>query len=156
MSDSELTRRTVLRTTAGVAVASTGLATLTGSAAAHFPRELAVDIRPGSERNAINPRNQGRVIVAVLQTDAFDPTEAEVRYRFGAPDVVADGGGTEPVSHRTQDVDGDGRGDLVLQFPTAETGFEGDESEGELRWDRDESREHGLSGRDTVVLVGRS
>lgn len=156
VSKFEPTRRTMLKTTAGVGFAASGLGLLTGSAAAHFPAELTVDVKPGSDDNPINPRSNGVISVAVLQTDAFDPTSEDVRYRFGAPEVVGNGGGSQPAhGGHVEDVNGDGRKDLVLHFPINEAGFDGDESEGELRWDRDESREHGLSGRDSVTIVGR-
>lgn len=148
------TRRTVLRTTVGTTVATTGLAAFTGPAAAHFPEELDVDVRPGSERNPVNPRSDGVTTVAVLANDAFDPTSEDVRYRFGSPEAVANGGGARPVSHRVHDVDGDGHADLVLRFRTAETGIGHGDAEAELRWDRDETREHGLSGRDGIRTVG--
>lgn len=151
----DATRRTVLRSSAGALAAATGLSVLAGSAAAHFPADLAVDVRPGSERNPINPRSRGVVPVAVLGTDVFDPTSEDVRYRFGAPDVVADGGGASQVHHHAAALDGDGRDDLLLLFPMADTGFDGDESAAELRWDRDPNGEHGFSGRDAVTIVGR-
>lgn len=151
-----LRRRGFLRASAGLAAATVGVATFGGQAAAHFPPDLTIDIRPGSEDNPINPDSRGTVPVAVLQTDAFDPTTAAVRYRFGAPDVVADGGGSRPAhgSH-VEDVDGDGRDDLVLHFPTEVTGFDGDESEGRLEWERTQEGHHGLSGTDDVTIVGR-
>ena len=148
-------RRTVLRTTAGLAAATTGLATIAGPAAAHFPAELDIDVKPGNDGNPINPRSRGVTTVAVLHNEAFDPTSEDVRYRFGSLDVVADGGGASPVRHRVEDVDGDGHDDLVLQFRTSEAGFDHGDDEAELRWDRDESREHGLSGRDEIRTVGR-
>lgn len=155
MSDQDITRRTVLKTGAGLAAATAGAATFAGAAAAHFPRDLDIDVEPGSEENRVNPRSEGVTRVAVLRNDAFDPTGEDVRYRFGAPDVVAAGDGATPVRHRVADVDDDGWDDLVLQFRTDEAGFDGDEEEVELRWDRTEDREHGLSGRDDVTLVGR-
>lgn len=148
------TRRTVLKTAAALAGGGTALAAASGSAAAHFPADLEIDVRPGSEENPINPRSRGVTSVAVLRTDDFDPTSEPVRYRFGAPDVVAEGGGATPVRHRVRDVDGDGRDDLVVQFGTAAAEFEHGDDEAELRWDRTEDREHGLSGRDTIRTVG--
>lgn len=148
------TRRTLLRGGAGVAAAALALPALSGTAAAHFPRELSVDVRPGSDENPINPDSHGVVTVAVLATDSFDPTTEAVRYRFGAPDAVASGGGARQVGVEFRDVDGDGHEDAVLRFRTDETGFDEGDEEGELRWDRDESREHGLSGRDAVRVVG--
>ncbi len=148
-------RRTVLRTTAGLAAATTGLAAFAGPVAAHFPEELDIDVKPGDEGNTINPRSRGVTAVAVLHNEAFDPPSADVRYRFGPPEAVAGGGGASPVRHRVEDVDGDGQDDLVLQFRTAEAGFDHDDEVAELHWDRDESHEHGLSGRDDVRTVGR-
>lgn len=156
MSKFEMTRRTMLKTTAGSTAAASGLAILTGSAAAHFPQELSIDIKPGSNDAPINPRSNGVITVAVLRTAEFDPISEDVRYRFGAPEVVGEGGGSQPAhGGHVEDVNGDGQDDLVLHFPASGTGFDGDESEGVLHWDRDESREHGLSGRDSVTIVGR-
>lgn len=131
-----------------------GSCTLSGQVAAHFPAGLELDIKPGIEDNPINTNNHGVIPVAVLQTDVFDPTGADVRYRFGAPDVVSAGDGARPAhGGHVEDVDGDGREDVVLHFPTDGTGFDGDESEGRLEWERDESGQHGLSGTDTVTVV---
>ncbi|WP_248898247.1 hypothetical protein [Haloplanus halobius] len=151
-----IARRGFLRVSAGLAATGVGIASLSGNVAAHFPSDLAIDIKPGSDQNSINPNSKGVIPVAVLQTDEFDPTSEDVRYRFGAPDVVGDGDGARPAHDgHVEDVDGDGRDDLVLHFPTDKTGFDGDESEGRLEWERTESGEHGLSGTDTVTIVGR-
>jgi len=153
--DPSVARRGFLRVSAGLAATAVGVASLSGTVAAHFPSDLAIDIKPGSEENPINPNSNGVIPVAVLQTDEFDPTSEDVRYRFGAPDVVGDGGGARPAHDgHVEDVDGDGRDDLVLHFPTEETGFDGDESEGRLEWERTEEGTHGLSGTDIVTTVG--
>lgn len=133
---------------------ATGLAAFANPAAAHFPADLEIDVKPGTDENPINPRSNGVTTVAVLQNDAFDPTSEEVRYRFGSPDALGDGGGATPVRHRVRDVDGDGHDDLVLQFRTSEAGFDHGDDEAELRWDRTEAREHGLSGTDEIRTVG--
>lgn len=86
---------------AGVAATAVGVATLSGQVAAHFPAGLELDIKPGSEDNPINTNNHGVIPVAVLQTDEFDPTGADVRYRFGAPDVVSAGDGARPAHAAT-------------------------------------------------------
>lgn len=154
MFERNATRRTVLKSAAGLAAASAGLAAFSGSAAAHWEQELDIDVKPGSDRNPINPRSGGVTPVAVLATDAFDPTDEDVCYRFGSSEAVEDGGGANPARHRVEDVDGDGNDDLVLFFRTAEAGFDDDDEAAALYWDRDESREHGLSGRDAVTIVG--
>ena len=154
--ESSIARRGFLRASTGLAATTLGIVSLSGQAAGHFPASLAVDIKPGSEYNPVNPNSHGVIPVAVLQTDEFDPTSEDARYRFGAPDVVADDGGARPAhGGHVEDVDGDGRDDLVLHFPTSETGFDGDESKGRLEWERTEEGTHGLSGTDTVTIVGR-
>lgn len=147
-------RRDVLKITAGVATAAATVPVLTGDGAAHFPENLEIDIEPDSDDNRINAEHNGLIPVAVFQTDAFDPTGADVRYRFGAPDVVSDGGGARPAHNgHTEDVDDDGNEDLVLHFPTEDTGFDSDDEEGRLEWERTESGEHGRSGTDDVTII---
>lgn len=154
MSKQTSTRRSILKTTGRAAVGVAGISVLAGSATAHFPDDLDVDVKPGSGQNTINPRSHGITPVAVLHSDAFDPTSEAIRYRFGSPDVVADGGGATPVRHQVRDADGDGTSDVVLQFRTDDGGFAHDDEEAVLRWHRDESGEHGLSGRDEIRTVG--
>lgn len=152
---STTTRRRLLRGGAGVAATALGGAALGGRAAAHFPSSLAVDVRPGTDRAPINPRSNGVIPVAILGTDGFDPASADVRYRFGAPDAVAAGGGARPVhAGHVVDVNGDGRPDLVLHFSTADAGFDGDETAARVEWERTPAGQHGRSGTDAVRIVG--
>ncbi len=148
-------RRRVLRAGAALTTTALGIAALGGQAAAHFPPELEIEIRPGSETAPINPDGCGMIPVAVLQTDEFDPTSEAVRYRFGAPDVVDGGGGARPVHDVVADVTGDGRDDRLLLFRTDETGFDGDESTGRLEWERSDEGSHGYAGTAPVTIVGR-
>ncbi|WP_101297710.1 hypothetical protein [Halegenticoccus soli] len=163
-SNANLSRRTLLKSGAVAAAAAAALPTVGGVATAHFPDRLDIDVRPRCDRNVIPTEGRGYVSVAVRYTEyadesgetvAFDPTERAERYRFGAPDAVADGGGTRPASRgRVTDVDGDGNDDLVLRFPVDGAGFDGDETTATLVWEEDDSGEHGLSGTDEVDLVG--
>ncbi|EFW90673.1 hypothetical protein ZOD2009_18305 [Haladaptatus paucihalophilus DX253] len=149
-------RRRLLTAGAGVAVTAVEVPSLSSTAVAHFPQKLDIDVKPDSESNEIDLDSRGVVPVAVRQTDAFDPTGEAVRYRFGAPDAVADGGGACLIHDgHVEDVDGDGSDELVLHFSVADVEFDADETEAELRWERDESGEHGFSGRDSVQIVGR-
>lgn len=160
-----LSRRNVLKVGAGAAATAIAIPTLSGTAAAHFPDTLEIDVKPGSDENPINPRSRGVVPVAVLYTEfedgdenevVFDPTERAIRYRFGAPDVVADGDGARPAHEgHVRDVNGDGHDDLVLHFPIRDTGLGGEATSAELRWERDETGEHGWSGSAPVTIVGR-
>ncbi|MFB1066563.1 hypothetical protein [Natrinema sp. H-ect4] len=96
-------------------------------------RFFEIEIRPGCDRAPINPDGRGVIPVAVRQTDEFDPTSESVRYRFGAPDVVGDGGGARPINDgHGIDANRDGRSTLLLFFRADETGFDGDESTGRL------------------------
>jgi hypothetical protein len=49
--------------------------------------------------------------------------------------------------------DGDGRDDLVLHFPTEDTGFDGDEGTGRLEGETNDGTS--LFGTDSVKLVGQ-
>lgn len=155
--DSPLTdsidRRRFLASAAGATATAIAFPAV-GTAAAHFPEDLEIDIKPGSDENPIKPNARGSIPVAVHHTEAFDPTSEGTHYRFGAPDAVGDGGGARPVRHSVEDVNGDGDDDLVLHFPADDTGFDGDEDEGALFWEREEGAHHGLSGTDTVTIVG--
>lgn len=153
------TRRDVLKTGLGAAMGTIALPLISRRAAAHFPDELMIDIKPGCGRNPINPKSRGVIPVTVARTEfeqdgsrvVFDPAERAVRYRFGAPDVVEQGGGARPV-HGGHVVDGDDHEILVLHFPTQDAGFDGDESLGKLLWERDENGEHGYAGTDHVTV----
>jgi hypothetical protein len=63
---------------------------------------------------AISPRGRGRTPVSLLTTDAFDASTVDAAtIRFGATGVEA-----APVHQAAEDVNGDGRPDLVLHFET--------------------------------------
>ena len=161
--DTELTRPTRRRVlNAGVGAAATAVAVpaASGVAAAHFHGPdnpaISIDIKPERDTNRIDLQSQGVVPVAVLQTEEFDPTDENVNYRFGAPNIVEQGGGARPLhGGHVEDVDGDGTCDLVLHFPAEDTGFDGDEAVGALHWEKGkEGAHHGLGGSDHVTIVG--
>jgi hypothetical protein len=75
---------------------------------------VQIDIKPGSDPNAINPRNQGVVPVAILGGAGFDVNlVAQSSVRLGP-------GESKPQNDKghLEDVNGDGFFDLVFQFPT--------------------------------------
>ena len=81
--------------------------------------EITIDIKPGSDSNSIDPRSKGVIPVAILTTDTFDATTVDpLSVKFGPT------GATEAHErgHR-EDVNGDGREDLVLHFRTQDTGI---------------------------------
>lgn len=118
------------------------------------PIEVNLDIKPGSDPNAVNPDGRGLIPVAILHTDDFNPVDrADVStLRFGDPENV-DGDGAEAAhSGHAEDIDQDGDKDLILHFPTSEADFEGDEDEGKLIGKTNGGTS--LFGTDTVKLVG--
>jgi len=82
------------------------------------PTRVAIDIRPGSADNPVSLKVAGLLPVAVLSTADFDAATidvASVRLAGApvAPRPKTQGGG---YMASLQDVNGDGRLDLVLQF----------------------------------------
>lgn len=161
------TRRRFLRGALGGVTAVAVLPGLSEVAAAHFPLRLEIDVQPGNEENFIDLDAHESVPVAVHRTEflnsdaereAFDPTGEAVRYRFGSRFALDDGEGARPTDDgeisEVDDGNGDSREALVLNFPVAETGFDGGEETAWLYWEEDESGEHGYAGVDTVRIYG--
>jgi lysophospholipase L1-like esterase len=148
-----------------------------------------IDIIPGSDPNSINCDNQERTIpVALLSTQDFDATNVDAdSVRFGktgteASEVHQDGGGEDDKSkddkdkedrgkgdkgndngnnakRHVEDVNGDGRDDLVFHFRFGDTGFscddipEGQESVVLRAKLTGEAQGKPLVGEDTLQLV---
>lgn len=73
---------------------------------------VEIDIKPGSFPNSINRKSNGNVPVALLSSATFDATAADrstVEFAGASPFDI----GTSP-----EDVDGDGRLDVVFHFAT--------------------------------------
>ena len=80
---------------------------------------VALDVRPGSAKNPINPKSNGVIPVAILSTNSFDAsTIDQASLRFGPGQALAEGNG------HLEDVNGDGQLDLVLHFRTQDTGIQ--------------------------------
>lgn len=80
---------------------------------------VAIDVKPGSYPNSINPRSQGNIPVAILTTGTFDAaTVNPMTVLFGATGTEA-----SPVHTALEDVDNDGDNDLILHFRTQDTGI---------------------------------
>ena len=80
---------------------------------------IDIDIKPGSDPNAINPRSKGVIPVAILTTESFNAQIVD-------PSTVQFGPSGAGIGHRSahlQDVDEDGDLDLVLHFRTQQTGI---------------------------------
>jgi hypothetical protein len=109
---------------------------------------VSIDIKPGSDPNAINPRSRGVIPVAILTSDTFDAkTVDEETVAFG-PD------GAEIVHPRghVEDVDGDGDLDLLLHFRTQETGIQCGDTEASLCGETLDGVP--IESSDSIVTVG--
>jgi hypothetical protein len=87
---------------------------------------VQIDIKPGGTPNAINPRDQGVIPVAILSSASFNApaTVDAASVRFGPGSAASNDGG------HVEDVNNDGLPDFVFQFPTPATGIMcGDTSE---------------------------
>jgi hypothetical protein len=87
---------------------------------------VAIDIKPGSDPNAINPSAEGLIPVAILGSNSFDVAHVD------ATTLAFDRDGTGPAhdlsdpaefADHLEDVDGDGFTDLVSHYRTEETGI---------------------------------
>lgn len=109
---------------------------------------VAIDIKPGTYPNSINPRSKGRTPVAVLTTDAFDATSVDpATVRFGMTGTEA-----APVHAALADVDGDGDVDLIVHFKTQDTGIQCGDKSASLRGLRFDGQ--AVGGSDSVETVG--
>ena len=85
---------------------------------------LVIDIKPGNKQNNINLKSNGVVPVAILTTDnlnaaMIDPATAELA-------------GAAPQHWSLEDVDDDGKDDLLLHFRTQELDLDQDSTEAVL------------------------
>ena len=93
---------------------------------------VEIDIRPGSQKNNMNPESNGLVPVAVLSSTDFDAFAQMDRtsLKFGRT-------GDEPslaeCSPEPLDVNGDGLNDLVCRFLARLSGFVPGDTGGTLR-----------------------
>jgi len=95
--------------------------TVEGSATSNVPPTealtVAIDIKPCSDVNSINLGSNGVVPVAILSTATFDATKVDPgSVTLAGAQVKVKGKGSYQAS--VQDVNGDGRKDLVVQVVT--------------------------------------
>lgn len=119
----------------------------------NVPVSLAVtiDIKPGSDPNAINLKSRGVIPVAILTTDTFDATTVDhLSAEFGPA------GATEAHGRgHVEDVDGDMDWDLVLHFKTQVTGIACGEDEASLTGQATiDGMPITITGMDAIKTVG--
>jgi len=86
------------------------------------PREVEIDVKPGSVRNPINPASKGLIPVAILTTDEFDAACVDPgTVKLAGASVAVRGKAGKFMAH-LEDVDGDCDFDLVLHVDTQSEG----------------------------------
>lgn len=75
-------------------------------------RIVAVDVRPGSDANPVDPGSHGVVPIAILGSPSFDAASVS------RPSIHLVPSGAGPVHFSIEDVNGDGILDLMLHFRT--------------------------------------
>lgn len=89
-------------------------------------RQVSIDIKPGSSTNPINLKAKGVIPVAILSSATFDATQVVVSsVCFGDAENASQRDCTEAHGKgHPEDVNGDGRPDLVFHFNTQQTGID--------------------------------
>ena len=94
----------------------------TGVSTLKLATTVPVDVQPGDTVSTINPKSNGKIPVAILSTANFDATTVDPSsVRFGPA-------ANSPTASSVQDINGDGKPDLLLQFTTNQTGIYAGES----------------------------
>jgi hypothetical protein len=82
--------------------------------------EVDIDIKPGSDPNSINLGSKGTIPVAILSTEDFDATTVDPETVELAGATVGTKGKSDRLMASIEDVNGDGRLDLVVHIETEE------------------------------------
>jgi hypothetical protein len=92
---------------------------------------VTVDVRPGEGTAPINPRSKGVIPVAILSDAEFDAMEVDpARVCFGDAEDPSQRDCTEAHGRRhLEDMNDDGRTDLLLHFETQQTGIDAGDTE---------------------------
>ena len=113
--------------------------------------QVAIDIKPSSDLNPINPMSSGLIPVALLGSATFDVREVDPASLMFGPAFAAP---SREASEQYEDVDGDDFEDLVSSYVTGETGIVFGDEEGCLVGAFFDGTP--LEGCDSVLVVGPS
>lgn len=93
---------------------------------------IAIDIKPGSSSNSINPRSYGKVPVAILSFVTFDASIEvdKTSLTFGRTGVESS---LAFCNDGPEDVNNDGLSDLMCHFYTQSTAFQSGNTQGVLK-----------------------
>lgn len=113
---------------------------------------VQIDIKPGDEPNAINLSSKGLLPVALLTTDMFDaslftPQKEHVHLSDAGAAMGTNCVGANPERWNLDDVNGDGRLDLVFFFRIRDLNLNPDSTSATLM-------AHGAYGSDEVHIMG--
>src|SRR3990170_1710579 len=112
-------------------------------------QEVPIDIKPGSFPNSINLKSRVTIPVAILSTSDFDATTVDkTTLTFGK---TGNEDSLEKCTKSNEDVNGDGRLDVVCHFRTQDTGFQAGDTEGTLRGKTVDGIT--IEGRDSVRIL---
>lgn len=104
----------------------TGVCLATADKAPELEPTIAIDIKPDSDINTVNPRSRGVIPVALLTASTANGDAADFDAWSVDPTTLAFGPGGAAIRHSSghaEDVDGDGDIDMMLHFPTQDTGI---------------------------------
>jgi uncharacterized delta-60 repeat protein len=110
---------------------------------------VSIDIKPGEFPNPINPKSNGTIPVAILSSPSFDaPSKVDTTsLKFGRTGNES----SLAFCSAPEDVNGDGRPDVICHFTTQKTGFQTGDTQGTLMGKTVAGIP--LRGSDSVVIV---
>ena len=111
------------------------------------PIPVAIDIKPGSDPNSVNPRSNGVIPVAVLGSTDFDAMQVD----FSTVTFGPDGASPKHDGH-VEDVNDDGFMDMTFHFKTQETGIVCGDTDAALNGETFDGT--AITGADRVNTVG--
>ncbi len=110
------------------------------------PSRVTIDIKPDTFPNSINLKSKGVIPVAIVTTPTFDAATVDPSSVQSGPNLAI------PVSLALEDVDLDGRLDMILRFRTQETGIMCGDTIASLTAQTNAGR--AIDGSDSIVTLG--